>query len=41
LEWNKDNQLKVEDDKQPKADSHPLIAPFEQFFDKELEFNEV
>jgi hypothetical protein len=26
LKWNEDNQLEVEDDKQPKVDSH-LISP--------------
>jgi hypothetical protein len=39
--WNEDNQLEVEDDKQPKVDSHLIIVPSEQFFNKELKLNEV
>jgi hypothetical protein len=39
--WNEDNQLEVEDDKQPEVDSHLVIVPSEQFFNKELELNEV
>lgn len=39
--WNEDNQSEVEDDKQPEVDSHLVIVPSEQFFNKELELNEV
>jgi hypothetical protein len=39
--WNEDSQSEVEDDKQLEVDSHLVIVPSEQFFNKELELNEV
>lgn len=41
LEWNEDNQPKVEDDKQLKVDGNPVIAPQVQFFNKEPKLTEV
>lgn len=41
LKWNEDNPPEVEDDKQLKANGNPVIAPQEQFFNKELKLNEV
>jgi hypothetical protein len=36
-----DNQLEVEDSTQLEAYDHSVIAPLEQFFNKELKLNEL